>query len=295
MSNFVIITDSCVDISENLAKKLELEIVPLRVTVNGKEYTNLLDGSEISSKDFFRMLREKGKTTTTQANPAGFIKVMTKILKSGKDVLSISLSAELSGTYNSSLIAKKELEKDFPGRKIICIDSCSASLGQGLLISYAVDLKNAGKSIDEVADFVETNKTNLSHLITVDDLGHLHRGGRLSTSSMILGSLLKIKPLLHVNPKGGLTVIGKSRGRRKSINDMVSRMINTYDKDKNKRIYITHGDCLEDAEYTKKVIIDRLGVSSDMFTIHPIGPVIGAHTGPNTLGIFYLGNERFIK
>lgn len=295
MSDFVILTDSCIDLPDSLAKDYNFIVLPLKVSIRGQEYQNLLDESEISSKVFYNMLREKEIATTAQANPADFLEIMKPILKKGKDILSISFSSALSGTYNSSLIAIKELEEEFPERKIIAVDSLCASMGQGLLLSYAGKLQKAGKSIEEVAQFVEETKLSVSHLFTVSDLGHLRRGGRLSATSLILGNLLSIKPLLHVSKEGKLKVYGKARGRFKSINNMISRMETTYDREKNEMIYISHGDCLEDALYAKEQIIEKLGVTEEMFTINPIGPVIGAHSGVNTLAIFYLGNERYLE
>lgn len=294
MNDYVIVTDSCIDLPDALAKELNLEVLPLKVTIRGKEYQNLLDESEITSKVFYDMLREKETAITAQANPADFLNVLKPLLENGKDILSISFSSALSGTYNSSLIAKNELLEEFPDRKIITIDSMCASMGQGLLLTYAALEQQKGKSLEEVAEFVENMKLQVSHLFTVSDLGHLKRGGRLSASSMILGNLLSIKPLLHVSKEGQLKVYGKARGRFKSLNNLISRMEQTFDKDKNELIYISHGDCIEDALYVKDNIIERLGVSEDIIRINPIGPVIGAHSGVNTLAIFYLGNERFI-
>lgn len=295
MNEYVIITDSCIDLPDKLAKELDLKVLPLKVTIKGKEYKNLLDESEITAKAFYDMLREKEVASTAQANPADFVLMATPYLKEGFDILSISFSSALSGTFNSSLIAKKELEEAFPERKVICIDSFCASMGQGLLLTYAGQMHKEGKSIDEVADFVEKTKLNISHLFTVSDLGHLRRGGRLSASSLILGNLLSIKPLLHVSKEGQLKVYGKARGRFKSLNQMVSRMEKSFDKENNKMIYISHGDCVEDAEYVKQHIIEKLGVSEDVFTINTIGPVIGAHSGVNTLAIFYIGKERYLN
>jgi len=293
LSEFIIFSDSCVDLPNDLANELELAILPLKVTVKGKEYQNLLDESEISSKKFYSYLRDKELATTAQANPTDFIQAFTPYLAAGKDVLSISFSSALSGTYNSSLIAKRELEETYPERKVICIDSLCASMGQGLLITYAALAQKEGKNIDEVAKYVEETKLNLSHLFTVSDLGHLRRGGRLSASSYVLGSLLSIKPLLHVSQKGELIVYGKARGRFKALNSMINRLVKTFDREANKMIYISHGDCLDDAEYVKNHIMEKLDLPEEMFTINLIGPVIGAHSGVDTLAIFYLGSERF--
>jgi len=294
MSDYIILTDSCIDLPDALAKELELVILPLKVTIRGKEYQNLLDESEITSNTFYSLLREKEVAITAQANPNEFLSKMKPLLENGLDILSISFSSALSGTYNSSLIAAKELQDLYPARKIITIDSSCASMGQGLLITYAGKMRKAGKTITEVADFVEKTKLNISHLFTVSDLGHLRRGGRLSASSMILGNLLSIKPLLHVSKEGQLKVYGKARGRFKSLNLLVSRMVETYDSKNNEMIYISHGDCIDDAIYVKDNIIEKLGVKEEMITINPIGPVIGAHSGVDTLAIFYIGNERYI-
>ena len=295
MGKYVIITDSCVDLPDQLAKELELQILPLKVTIKGNEYQNMLDESEISSKAFYDMLREKETASTAQANPHDFLTVMDPLLKEGTDILSISFSSALSGTYASSLIAIKELQEEYPERKIIAVDSLSASMGQGLLVTYAARMRQAGKTIDEVADYLENNKMNFSHLFTVSDLGHLRRGGRLSASSLVLGNLLKIKPLLHVTQEGQLKVYGKARGRFKSLNQLVNRMTETFDKDKNEVIYISHGDCIEDAVYVKDAIKEKLGLPEETFVINPIGPVIGAHSGVETLAIFYIGKERFAE
>ncbi len=292
MNDYIILTDSCIDLPNALAKTLKLEVLPLTVTVKGKDYKNYLDEREIAAKTFYDLLRAKETAITSQLNPADFNEVMEPLLKKGLDILSISFSSALSGTYQSSVIAAKELQQKYPDRKIVTIDSLCASMGQGLLVSYAAKRKAEGKSMDDVAKFVEETKLKISHLFTVSDLGHLRRGGRLSASSMILGNLLSIKPLLHVTNAGQLKVYGKARGRFKSLNELVNRMVQTFDRDANEMIYISHGDCPADADYVKKQIIEKLGVSEDIFTINTIGPVIGAHSGVNTLAIFYIGNER---
>jgi len=292
MRDYVIITDSCVDLPEKLAQELNLIVLPLKVTVEGKEYQNFLDEREIKIKDFYAILREHKKTSTAQAIPAEFIEIMTPFLKENKDILSISFSSSLSGTYNSAQIASKDLLKEFPGAVIECVDSLSASMGQGLLVTLAAKKRLDGKSIEEVAKYVEDIKTTVCHLFTVSDLGHLRRGGRLSASSLVLGNLLNIKPLLHVNLKGELKVYGKARGRFKSLSNLVSRMEDTYDKDNTELVYISHGDCFEDALYVKNQIKQKLGLKEEQFLINHIGPVIGAHSGVNTLALFYIGSER---
>jgi DegV family protein with EDD domain len=292
MKNYRIITDSCVDLPDSLAKELELDILPLKVTVKGKEYANHLDNREISPEEFYDLLRQQNTAKTTQGNPQDFIEILTPYLKEEIDILYLSFSSALSGTYNSGLIAKAQLLEEFPEREIVIIDTLCASMGEGLLVTLAARKRLGGESMEDVIDYVENIKLSISHLFTVSDLGHLRRGGRLSASSLVLGSLLNIKPLLHVNLKGELKVFGKSRGRFKSLNDLVTRMEKTYDFERNEIIYISHGDCYEDAIYVRNLIIEKLGLKEDQFLINHIGPVIGAHAGVNTLAIFYIGNER---
>jgi DegV family protein with EDD domain len=260
--------------------------------VKGKEYQNFLDHREINPRSFYDLLREKETATTAQANPQECIEVMEPILKNGDDVLFIVFSSQLSGTYNSCLIAQKELTDKYPDRKIIVIDSLSASMGQGLLVYKAGQKRKEGKSITEVADYVEDIKKDISHLFTVSDLGHLRRGGRLSASSFILGSIINIKPLLHVTLEGKLKVYGKARGRFKSLNNLVKRMVETYDPKRNDIVFISHGDNLQDAIYVRDIIMEKLDLKEEDFLVNEIGPVIGAHSGVDTLAIFYVGNER---
>lgn len=290
--SYQLISDSCVDLPDKLAKELKLTILPLKVLILGKEYKNYLDNREISPEEFYDLLRKQNTATTSQLNPNDFEEVFTKFLDKGEDILYLSFSSALSGSYNSSLIAKNELQEKFPERKIICIDTLCASMGQGLLVTLAARKKLNGMSIEKLADYVEKIKLDISHLFTVSDLGHLRRGGRLSASSLVLGNLLSIKPLLHVNTKGELKVYGKARGRFKSLNNLVKRMEETFDKERNEIVYISHGDSLEDALYVKKVIMEKLGLKDEKFLINHIGPVIGAHSGVDTLAIFYIGNER---
>lgn len=292
MKDYIIITDSCVDIPDSLAKELELVILPLKVTAEGKEYQNFLDEREIKSKDFYQLLRNHIKTSTAQATPQEFIDVMAPVLNSGKDILSISFSSALSGTYNSSLIAKKELLETFPDAKIECVDSLCASMGQGLLLTMAARKRLGKASLQETKEFVESHKMKVSHLFTVDDLGHLRRGGRLSAGKELLGNLLNVKPLLHVSNEGRLVVYGKGRGRINSLHSLVNQMEKTYKGDENSLIYVSHGDALDDAIFLKELILSRLPVKESQFMISPIGPVIGSHSGAGTIALFYIGNDR---
>ena len=232
--------------------------------------------------------------TTSQVNPEQAKEAFKACLDQGNDVLYIAFSSGLSGTCGSGMVAAEEIREsgEYPDRKLIVIDSLSASLGEGLLVHKAVQLKEAGKSMEEVADWVEKNKLHLCHNFTVDDLFHLHRGGRVSKATAVLGTMINIKPVLHVDDEGHLIAIGKVRGRKKSLAALVDRMadqIKGYE-DQNSEVFISHGDCQEDAEYVQKLVQERFGV--DKFIINHVGPTIGAHSGPGTVALFFMGNPR---
>lgn len=291
MNDYIIMTDSCVDLTHKMAEKMELKVIPLAVNIQGKAYYNYLDEREITSRRFYNLLKEHILTSTSQVNPNEFIEFMKPFLDAGKDILYIGFSSALSGTYNSAVQALDELNPLYPDRKIITVDSLCASMGEGLLVTYAAELKKSGKTIDEVAAWVEQNKTKLCHLFTVGDLNHLRRGGRLSYSKALLGTLLKVKPLLHVNVEGKLVQTGKTRGRQSSLRMLVDRMVETIVNPKEQTIFISHGDCYEEAMEVKKMIEESLPVKE--IIINFIGPVIGSHSGLGTLAIFYLGEDRF--
>ena len=215
---------------------------------------------------------------------------MAKYLKEGKDILSISFSSALSGTYQSAVVARNELLKEYPERKILTIDSMCASMGQGLLLTYAGKMAKAGRSLEEVATWVEDNKQSICHLFTVGDLNHLKRGGRLSAGKAFIGTLIQLKPMLHVDSKGKLVPIAKARGRRLAMNQMVDRLVQTITNPAEQLIYISHADCIEDALYVKEQILKQIDVKEVL--INYIGPVIGAHSGLGTLALFYIGKER---
>ncbi|MBN2503817.1 MAG: DegV family protein [Bacilli bacterium] len=290
MIDYVLITDSCADLPDQLLKKLEVEVIPLSVLVDGETYYNYPDEREITFKEFYELLRQKKSSSTSQLNPEQFLEKFTGFLEAGKDILSISFSSALSGTYESSLVASEELRKKYPDRKIITIDSKCASMGQGLLIHHAATKRLQGESLEDLGAWCEENKLNVSHLFTVGDLNHLKRGGRLSSGKAFLGTLMNVKPLLHVNLDGKLVQTGAARGRRLALNKMVERMRLTIDKPKEQTIFISHGDCIEDVEYLKEQIALKVPVKGVID--HYIGPVIGSHSGLGTIAIFYFGNDR---
>ncbi len=289
MNDYIIVTDSTTDLSDEMAKQLGISVLPLSFTIGGKTYKNYLDAREMSPKVFYSKLRQGEMSSTTQLNPDDFYEEFEKAFKEGKDVLYIGFSSGLSGTYQSSNIAKKDLEAKYPQRKLYCVDSLAASMGQGLLVYTAVEKKNSGLSIDELKDWLDENILKLCLWFTVDDLHHLKRGGRVSAAAAIVGTMLGIKPVLHVDNEGRLVPVSKVRGRKPALEALVAQIEKTGINPKSQTMFISHGDCIEDAKYVEKIIKDKF--KCKVF-INEIGPVIGAHSGPGTIALFFFGAER---
>lgn len=289
MNTYVIMTDINADLPEEYIREHGLEVLSLSYMIDGETYDR---NHPLEVGEFYKRMRNGSMPTTSQVNPDQAKKAFTACLKQGKDVLYIAFSSALSGTYNSGRIAAEEIKEEglFPDLKLVVLDSLSASLGQGLLVHKAVQLKEAGKSLEETVSWVEENKLNLCHIFTVDDLFHLHRGGRVSKATAVLGTMINIKPILHVDEEGRLTPIGKVRGRRKSLSALADRMGEQIKGFENPEVFISHGDCLEDAEYVEKLVRERFGVEN--FVINHVGPTIGAHSGPGTMALFFMGNQR---
>ena len=290
MDDFVILTDSCCDMTARMAADLELEVLPLSLNMGDRVYHNYLDGREIGFQDFYVQLRAGALATTSAINVGVFDEAMRKILDSGRDVLYLAFSSALSTTYQSAVIAADDLREAYPGRKIFVVDTLSASLGQGLLVYLAVQEQRKGRSIEEVRDWAESTKLNLCHQFTVDDLHFLKRGGRISATTAVVGSMLQIKPVLHVDNEGRLIHIGKARGRQASLKALVDKMEKTVTEEGKKTVFISHGDCRKDAVAVADMVRERFGTQD--IRINYVGPVIGAHSGPGTLALFYLGTER---
>lgn len=284
---YVITTDSTVDLSKEFLNEKEITVLSLSYILDGVTYKDM---EGLTGKEFFDKLRNGSLPTTSQINPEEAKETFEQIVKEGKDILHIAFSSGLSGTYNSCRIAAEDLMEEYPESKMIVIDSLCASMGEGLLLYKAIELKEEGKSLEELADWVEANKLHICHNVTVDDLFHLHRGGRISKATAVLGSMVKIKPIIHMDNEGKLVVIGKERGRKKSITNLVDRMEKQMGEYDNSTCMITHGDCEEDALYLKTLLEERFGVKKVI--IHGIGSVIGSHTGPGVLAVFFMGDER---
>lgn len=286
MDNYVIVSDSNLDLSQDMIKDLQVEVIPMKYVIDDKIY---IDG-EHDSKDFYDKLRKGISVSTTQINTEEFFEFFSKYLSQGKDVLYIGFSSGLSGTYNNAVNASKQLQEIYPKNKVIVVDSVSASVGQGLLIYYAALKKKSEYSLEELEQWLIENRTKLCHWFTVDDLHHLKRGGRVSSTVAVIGSVLNVKPLLFVDNDGKLKISEKIRGRKKTLDLMVSKLHDVCLNIDNLLISICHGDCLEDAEYVAKKIKDEFSIEN--IIIRPMGSIIGSHTGPGALGLGFLGNSR---
>lgn len=287
---YVIMTDSSCDLPQELADQLGLEVLPLEVMADGKNYRNWLDGREIGFKEFYKLAREGKELKTSAVNTAAFEEKMEKLLKEGKDILYIGFSSGLSTTYNSGEAAARELREKYLDRKIYTVDTLAASLGQGMIIYYAAKKKEAGATIEEVRDFVENEKLHMCHWFTVDDLNYLKRGGRISAATAAVGTMLSIKPVMHMDNEGHLVAVGKARGRKAALCQLLDTMGELGEGLEGQTTFICHSDCMDDAQYVASQMKERFGVAQ--VNINWIGPVIGAHTGPGTIGIFFWGRER---
>lgn len=290
MSKFKIITDSSCDLTAELAEQLELDVLCLSVLAEDKVYKNYLDGREISPTDYYNMLRSGLMAKTAAANIEDFNDIFKKWLDDGYDVIYLGFSSALSGTFNTGKIVADEMSEKYPERKIYCVDTLAASLGQGMLVYYAANMQKSGASIDEVRDWVEENKLSQAHLFTVNDLHHLQRGGRVSKTTAIIGSALGVKPLMHCDNEGKLVKTGVVRGRQASLDSLVKRMKETIINPEGQTVFISHGDCIDDAEYVKSEILKALPVKEVI--INFVGPVIGTHSGPGTMALFFFASER---
>ena len=287
MNKYVIITDSSSDLTPDILSDPALSLLQLDVLVEGEEARPNCD---VDIMEFYGKLRAKLGATTSAVNIDNFLALFESYLKDGFDVLYLGFSSGLSGTYNAGLVAAKELAEKYPERKIYALDTLAASLGQGLLVNYAVNMKNDGADIDTVRDFIEENKLHLCHWFTVDDLFFLKRGGRVSAATAVVGSMLSIKPVLHVDNKGRLISVSKARGRKAAIDALFDKMKQTAIDPEGQTVFISHGDVIEDAEYLANRIRNELHVKE--VKIGYVGPVIGAHAGPGVLALFFIGSER---
>lgn len=288
---YAILTEDFADLPASYLAKHPVQVLFTEFEVDGVLYSNDPQAENyLPVADFYQKLRSGGVPKTSALAMPVIRDAMEANLKAGRDVLYLAFSSGLSGTYNNSRLAAAELAPLYPDRKIITIDSLSASLGFGLWVHRAVTLQQAGKTIDEAAAYLTDHRQNFCHYFTVDDLNFLHRGGRVSKTTAVIGSALGIKPVLHVDPEGHLIAIGKVRGRRQSLDALVKKMQAKYVPAENDIIFISHGDCEADANYVADQVKKIFGIKS--FLINHVGATIGAHSGPGTLALFFYGKDR---
>ena len=290
MREYKILTDSTTDLSPQLVAQTGVTVLPMTYTIGEKSYRNDPEETDLSSGDFYDMLRGGAMSTTSQINVETFREVAGKMARDGFDVLYVGFSSGLSGTFNSARIAFEDLSAEYPEHKFLAVDSLCASMGEGLLVYHAAQQQKAGRSIEETARWLEENKLHLAHWFTVDDLNHLKRGGRVSGAAAFFGTMLNIKPVLHVDDAGHLIPMEKARGRKASLDALVAHMEKDAVDPASQTVFISHGDCRADAEYVADLVREKFGKQD--IRIHSIGPVIGSHSGPGTVALFYLGRTR---
>ena len=284
---YKIITDSCCDLPEQMYEQLKLSVVPLSLTIKGQTINRY---TEQQLKEIYTALRAGEHATTAAANPQDWEDAIAGVLEQGEDVLVLAFSSGLSTTYQSAVIAANELMERYPGRTVKVVDTLSASLGQGLLVYYACKKRDEGLSLEELTAWCEKTKLNLCHWFTVDDLMYLKRGGRVSAATALVGTMLQIKPVLHVDNEGHLISVAKARGRKASLQALAKKLADTQLPGENDTVFISHGDCREDAEYLAELLKTQCGVKEVL--IHYVGAVIGSHSGPGTVAMFFIGRER---
>jgi DegV family protein with EDD domain len=287
MNNYVILTDSCCDLTKEQLKALSVESLSLEILIGENDP---IYNDDVDIKEFYKTLREKGKVTTSAISMDRFTEFFEGYLKEGTDIIYLGFSSGLSGTYNAAFVAAQELAEKYPERKVYTVDTLCASLGQGLFVHLAANQKAEGKSIDELYEWAKEKRYNLCHWFTVDDLFFLKRGGRVNAATAVMGTMLSIKPVLHIDHKGKLINVSKARGRKASIDTLFDHIKETAIDPASQVTYICQGDCIEDAEYLAKRMKEELGVPEVI--IGYTGPVIAAHSGPGTLAVFFLGTER---
>lgn len=290
MSGYVIVTDSSCDMTAQMAQELDIQVAPLSVLLEGRTYKNYLDGREIAFSDFYAALRGGKLAKTSAVNIEDFVQLFTPILEAGQDILYLGFSSALSATYQCGASAMEMLREKYPQRKLYAVDTLCASLGQGLMVYYAALKKREGLSIEQVRDYVEQNKLHLCHWFTVDDLHFLKRGGRISATTEIIGTMLSIKPVMHVDDEGRLIKVETAKGRKGSIRRLKEKMAQSAVNPQDQVVFISHGDCLAEAQSLADMIKEQLGVKE--VVLNYVGPVIGAHSGPGTIALFFLGDKR---
>ena len=287
MSAYKIITDSGSDLTERMLEELNVAKVSLSVLFRGESRPDSVDEG---IRSFYDALRAGEISTTSAVNPDGWASAIEPVLQAGQDALVMAFSSGLSTTYQSAVIAAGELAEKYPERKVLVVDTLCASLGEGLLVWYACKKRDEGLDLEELRDWLEENKLHLCHWFTVDDLMFLKRGGRVSAATALVGTMLQIKPVLHVDDEGHLINVGKARGRKASIDALAAKVAELGEGFENETMFISHGDCIGDAQYLASVLKEKYGVKH--VHINHVGAVVGSHSGPGTLALFFMGKHR---
>ena len=290
MKKYVIITDSTSDLPHDIVEEMDIKVIPMTFEIARNSYMNYPDNRELDPHDFYNMLRNGETAVTSLINSMTFIDWFEPIVKEGADILYVAFSSAMSGTYNASKAAAEMVMEKYRDSRIICVDSKSASMGEGLLVYSAALQRDKGMSIDELHQWLLENRLHLCHWVTVDDLNHLKKGGRVNPLTATIGTALNMKPIIHVDDDGSLVPVSNVRGRKKSIHTLVDRMAETAVNPQDQVIFIGHGDNFEDAMLMEKLARDRLNVKD--VVIGTMGPVIGSHAGPGTLTLFFFGTKR---
>ena len=290
MNEYVIVTDSSCDLSQEMVEELKISVLPLSFTIQGRTCRDTPDHRDMASKEFYQLLRDGELGTTAAVNPEQYVEHLTPILEEGKDVLILAFSSGLSTTFQSARIAAAELGEKYPKRKILVVDTLCASLGQGLLVWYAARKRLEGESMETVRDWCEENRLHLCHWFTVDDLMHLKRGGRVSAATALAGTMLQIKPVMHMDDEGHLINMAKARGRKASLDALVAKAGELGTGLAGQTVFISHADCEDDARYVGEQMTEKYGVEQVCYNF--IGPVIGSHTGCGCVALFFMGRER---
>lgn len=286
MSDFKILTDSCSDLSAALARELDVAVAPLGVDMDGRFFQ---DG-QMPAKEFYDAMRAGSQPTTSAVNPDGWTERMKPVLEEGYDVLVIAFASTLSTTYQSAVIAAGELREHYPQRKILVVDSLAASVGQGMLVWHAAKQRQAGASLEQVWQWVLENRNYADHWISVDDLKYLKRGGRISATTAVVGTMLSIKPILHISGEGKLLSHSRARGRRAALNAIIGKLGELGREGANDTVFISHADCLEDARFISDAVREKYGVKEVI--ISDIGDVIGSHVGPGGIVLGFMAEHR---
>ena len=288
---YTIMTDSCCDLNPKIVSSYQnFKIIPLSYTMSGETHANALYDEE-TVKPYYDRLRAGEMSTTSQIAPAAWQDAFMAHAKRGEPVLCLVFSSALSGTYGSACVARDMVLEEIPDAVIEVVDTLCASAGQGMMVCDALDNRDAGMDIHENAQWLRDHVQNYVHWFTVDDLHFLKRGGRCSPSAAFFGSMLAIKPVLHVDSEGRLIARAKVRGRRQALRALAQK-VGELEASRDQRIFISHADCQEDAEYVRQTLVELYGYDPEKIVLSVVGPVIGSHAGPGTVALFFRGRDR---